>query len=38
VRQDDKAREEELQKLRDDLAAANAELARVRRRVARPRP
>ena len=38
VRQDDKAREEELQKLRDELAAANAELARVRRRVARPRP
>ena len=38
VRQDDKAREEELQKLREELAAANAELARVRRRVARPRP
>jgi hypothetical protein len=38
VRQDDKAREEELQRLRDDLAAANAELARIRRRVARPRP
>ncbi|PYP80565.1 MAG: hypothetical protein DMD35_04450 [Gemmatimonadetes bacterium] len=38
VRPDDKAREEELQKLRDDLAAANAELARIRRRVVRPRP
>jgi hypothetical protein len=35
---EDKAREEELQRLRDDLAAANAELARIRRRVARPRP
>jgi hypothetical protein len=38
VRPEDKAREEELQRLRDDLAAANAELARIRRRVARPRP
>lgn len=37
-RPDDKAREEELQKLRDELAAANAELDRVRRRVSRPRP
>ena len=38
ARPEDKLREEELQKLRDELAAANAELARVRRRVARPRP
>ena len=38
VRPEDKARDEEIQKLRDDLAAANAELARIRRRVARPRP
>jgi len=37
-RPDDKARDEELQKLRDELAAANAELDRVRRRVSRPRP
>ena len=37
-RPDDKAREEEMQKLRDELAAANAELDRVRRRVSRPRP
>ena len=37
VRPDDKAREEELQHLRDDLAKANAELARIRRRLARPR-
>lgn len=38
VRPDDKAREEELQHLRDDLAKANAELARIHRRLARPRP
>ena len=38
VRPEDKAREEEIQRLRDELAAANAELARIRRRVARPRP
>jgi hypothetical protein len=38
ARADDKAHEEELQRLRDDLAAANAELVRIRRRVARPRP
>ena len=37
-RPDDKSREEELQRLRDELAAANAELDRIRRRVARPRP
>jgi hypothetical protein len=38
VRPEDKARDDELQRLRDELAAANAELARIRRRVARPRP
>ncbi len=38
VRPEDKARDEELQRLRDEVAAANAELARIRRRVARPRP
>jgi hypothetical protein len=37
-RPDDKAREEEMQRLRDELAAANAELDRIRRRLARPRP
>jgi hypothetical protein len=37
-RPDDKARDEEVQKLRDELAAANAELDRIRRRVSRPRP
>ena len=36
-RPDDKAREEEMQRLRDELAAANAELDRIRRRVSRPR-
>lgn len=38
VRPEDKARDEELARLRDELTAANAELARIRRRVARPRP
>ena len=38
ARPDDKAREEEMQRLRDELAAANAELDRIRRRLARPRP
>ena len=37
-RPDDKVREEEMQRLRDELAAANAELDRIRRRLARPRP
>lgn len=37
-RPDDKAREEEMQRLRDELAKANAELDRIRRRLARPRP
>jgi hypothetical protein len=38
VRPEDKAREEELQHLRDELSQANAELARIRRRLTRPRP
>jgi hypothetical protein len=37
-RPDDKTREEEIQKLKEELAAANAELDRIRRRVSRPRP
>ncbi|HEU4722854.1 MAG TPA: hypothetical protein VFS59_15955 [Gemmatimonadaceae bacterium] len=37
-RPEDKAREEEMQHLRDELAKANAELDRIRRRLARPRP
>jgi TolA-binding protein len=35
---EDKAREEELVRLRDDLAKANAELSRIKRRLARPKP
>ena len=37
-RPEDKARDDEIQKLRDELAKANAELDRIRRRVSRPRP
>lgn len=37
-RPDDKAHEEEMQRLRDDLAKANAELTRIKRRLARPKP
>jgi hypothetical protein len=37
VRPEDKAREEELQRLRDDLAKANAELTRIKRRLTRPK-
>jgi hypothetical protein len=37
-RPEDKAHEEEIQSLRDELAKANAELDRIRRRLARPRP
>jgi hypothetical protein len=38
VRADDKARDEEMQRLREDLARANAELERIKRRLARPKP
>ena len=39
VRPEDKAaQEQEMQRLRDELGKANAELARIRRRLARPRP
>jgi hypothetical protein len=38
VRADDKARDEEMQRLRDDLARANAALERIKRRLARPKP
>jgi TolA-binding protein len=34
----DRARDEELQRLRDELAKANAELDRIRRRLAQPKP
>jgi len=37
-RPEDKTRDDEIQKLRDELSKANAELDRVRRRVSRPRP
>jgi hypothetical protein len=35
---DSKARDEEMQRLRDDLAKANAELERIKRRLAQPKP
>lgn len=38
ARPDDKARDEEIARLRDELSKANAELERIRRRLARPRP
>ena len=39
VRPEEKAaQEQEMQRLRDELGKANAELARIRRRLARPRP
>lgn len=38
VRTDDKAKEEELARLRDELAKANAELERIKRRLAQPKP
>ena len=34
----DKTRDEELQRLRDELAKANAELERIKRRLAQPKP
>ena len=37
VRPEDKARDEEMQRLRDDLAKANAELTRIKRRLTRPK-
>jgi len=37
VRPEDKAKDEELQRLRDDLAKANAELTRIKRRLTRPK-
>jgi hypothetical protein len=38
ARPEDKARDEEIARLRDELSKANAELERIRRRLARPRP
>jgi len=38
VRPEDKARDDEIARLRDELSKANAELDRIRRRLARPRP
>jgi hypothetical protein len=35
---DERAHEEELTRLRDELGKANAELARIKRRLARPKP
>ena len=35
---EDKARDEELQRVKDELAKANAELERIKRRLARPKP
>jgi hypothetical protein len=35
---DDKAKDDEIAKLKDDLAKANAELERIKRRVASPKP
>ena len=37
-RPEDKVRDDEIQKLREELSKANAELDRIRRRVSRPRP
>ncbi|HUQ45138.1 MAG TPA: hypothetical protein VM033_00720 [Gemmatimonadaceae bacterium] len=38
TRPDDKARDEEVQRLKDELAKANAELERIKRRLAQPNP
>lgn len=37
-RADERAKDEEIQRLKDELAKANAELERIRRRLATPRP
>ena len=37
VKPEDRAKDDEIQRLRDDLAKANAELARIKRRLARPK-
>ena len=36
VKVDDRARDEEIQRLKDELAKANAELERIKRRLAKP--
>lgn len=38
VKVEDKARDEEIARLRDELARANAELDRIKRRLAQPKP
>ena len=38
VKGDDKARDEEIGRLRDELSRANAELERIKRRLAQPKP
>jgi hypothetical protein len=38
VKVDDKSRDEELARLRDELSRANAELERIKRRLAQPKP
>ena len=38
AKSDDKARDEELARVKDELAKANAELERIKRRVAAPKP
>ena len=38
VKVEDKARDEELARLRDELSRANAELERIKRRLAQPKP
>ncbi len=37
AKQEDRAKDDEIQRLRDELARANAELARIKRRLARPK-
>jgi len=38
VKVDDKARDDELARLREELSRANAELERIKRRLAQPKP